>query len=170
MSHAPLLLTERGTSYSVKCFYYHWYKDYPQFRSLCPVVFSPHDIRHLFITEFLILLRETCGAGTDHFDSERYQREREAFGSTIMGWRSAHTIDIYDHSRDSEQTLQLLAKMQQQLAGRSYLTPSSAGPTDPPANSGSTDSISISTERGKGDETVWFHDAETLAWIKQMQQ
>jgi hypothetical protein len=45
----------------------------------------------LFITEFLILLRETCGAETDHFDSEHYGREREAFGSTIMGWRSAHT-------------------------------------------------------------------------------
>ncbi len=56
-SAAPLLLTERGTPYSVKCFYYHWDKYYPQFRSLCPVVFSPHDVRHLFITEFLILLR-----------------------------------------------------------------------------------------------------------------
>ncbi len=167
---APLLLTERGTSYSVKCFYYHWYKYYPQFRSLCPVVFSPHDIRHLFITEFLILLRETCSAGTDHFDSERYQREREAFGSTIMGWRSAHTIDIYDHSRDSEQTLQLLAKMQHRLAERSYLTPGRAEPTDPPPGVGSTGSISISTQPSERDETVWFHDAETLAWIKQMQQ
>lgn len=167
---APVLLTERGSSYSMKCFYYHWYKWYPQFRSLCPVVFSPHDIRHLFITEFLILLRETCGAGTDHFDSERYGREREAFGSTIMGWHSAHTIDIYDHSRDSEQTLQILAKMQQQLAERSYLTPGSASPADVPPESGSPDSISVSTEKGKRDETIWFHDAETLAWIKQMQQ
>jgi site-specific recombinase XerD len=61
----PLFLTERGTPYSVKSFYYHWYKHYPPFRSLCPVTFSPHDIRHLFITEFLILLRQECGAGTD---------------------------------------------------------------------------------------------------------
>ncbi len=167
---APVLLTERGSSYSVKCFYYHWYKWYPQFRALCPVVFSPHDIRHLFITEFLILLRETCGAGTDRFDSERYGREREAFGSTIMGWHSAHTIDIYDHSRDSEQTLQILAKMQQQLAERSYLTPGNASPADVPPESGSPDSISVSSEKGKRDETIWFHDAETLAWIKQMQQ
>jgi site-specific recombinase XerD len=52
---APLLLSERGTAYSVKCFYYHWYKYYPRFCSLCPVIFSPHDIRHLFISEFLIL-------------------------------------------------------------------------------------------------------------------
>lgn len=167
---SPLLLTERGTPYSMKCFYYHWYKHYPQFRSLCPVVFSPHDIRHLFITEFLILLRETCGAGTDHFDAERYGREREAFGSTIMGWRSAHTIDIYDHSRDGEQTLQVLAKMQHQLAERSYLTPDTANPTDAPLAQGSTDSIPKGAEQGERNETVWFHDAETLAWIKQMQQ
>lgn len=167
---APLLLTERGTPYSVKCFYYHWYKYYPQFRSLCPVVFSPHDVRHLFITEFLILLRETCGAGTDHFDAERYQREREAFGSTIMGWRSAHTIDIYDHSRDGEQTLQVLATMQHQLAERRYLTPGTADPTDPPVPQGSTGSIPKGAEQGERNETVWFHDAETLAWIKQMQQ
>jgi integrase len=167
---APVLLTERGTPYSVKCFYYHWYTYYPQFRSLCPVVFSPHDIRHLFITEFLILLRETCGAGTDHFDSERYQHEREAFGSTIMGWRSAHTIDIYDHSRDAEQTLQILAKMQHQLAERSYLAPGSTSPTDPPLSVESVDSILISTQPIQQDETVWFHDAETIAWIKQMQQ
>jgi integrase len=56
-SGEPLFLTERGTPYSVKSFYYHWYKHAPRFRSLCPVTFSPHDIRHLFITEFLIMLR-----------------------------------------------------------------------------------------------------------------
>lgn len=166
---APMLLTERGTPYSVKCFYYHWYKYYPQFCSLCPVVFSPHDIRHLFISEFLILLRETCGARTDHFDAERYQREREAFGSTIMGWRSAHTIDIYDHSRDSEHTLEVLAQMQQQLAEQSHLTPGADSPTTLPAEGGSTGPVPI-TESGERNETIWFHDAETLAWIQQMQQ
>jgi site-specific recombinase XerD len=165
----PLLLTERGTAYSVKCFYYHWYKHYPQFRSLCPVIFSPHDIRHLFISEFLILLRETCRAGTDHFDAERYQREREAFGSTIMGWRSTQTIDIYDHSRDSEHTFQILAKMQQRLAERSSLTPGGACAPDLPLDGGSADSIPA-TSPSERNETVWFHDAETLAWIKHMQQ
>jgi len=123
------------------------------------MVFSPHDIRHLFITEFLILLRETCGAGTDHFDAERYGREREAFGSTIMGWRSAHTIDIYDHSRDTEQTLQVLAKMQHQLAQRSYLTPGGACPTDLPASVGSAGSIP-NTEQGERNETVWFIEGD----------
>ena len=125
--------------------------------------------RHLFISEFLILLRETCGAGTNQFDAERYQREREAFGSTIMGWRSVHTIDIYDHSRDSEHTLQVLAHMQQQLSERAYLTPREGSPTAPQAFGESTGPMPT-TSPGERDETVWFHDAETLAWIQQMQQ
>jgi hypothetical protein len=86
-----------------------------------------------------------------------------------MGWRSAHTIDIYDHSRDSEQTLQVLAKMQQQLAERSYLTPGEVSLTGLPVEKELTDSIP-NPEPDESDETVWFHDAETLAWIKQMQQ
>jgi site-specific recombinase XerD len=167
----PVFLTQRGTPYSVKCFYSHWYTHYPRFRTLCPVVFSPHDIRHLFITEFLIMLRQECGAGTNHFDVERYQREREAFGSTIMGWRSAHTIDIYDHSRDGEQTLHVLGLMQQRLAKWRYLpepetlaaTPSLA-PTDvPPAEE-------VHPLPEAAHETIWLHDEETLAWIKRMQQ
>ena len=117
------------------------------------------------------MLRQECGAGTNHFDVERYQREREAFGSTIMGWRSAHTIDIYDHSRDGEQTLHVLGLMQQRLAKRRYLpepetlaaTPSLA-PTDvPPAEE-------VHPLSEAAHETIWLHDEETLAWIKRMQQ
>ena len=103
------------------------------------------------------MLRQACGGGTDHFDAERYQREREAFGSTIMGWRSPHTIDVYDHSRDGEQTLHVLGLMQQRLAERRYFpepeTPAATSPLAEAAN-----------------ETIWLHDAETLAWIKQMQR
>ena len=86
-----------------------------------------------------------------------------------MGWRSAHTIDIYDHSRDAEHTLQVLAHMQQQLARRSYLTPRGDLPTTSQTFGGSTDPIPT-TSPGEKNETVWFHDAETLAWIQQMQQ
>jgi len=166
----PLFLTERGTPYSVKSFYYHWYKHYPSFRSLCPVIFSPHDIRHLFITEFLIMLRQECGAGTDHFDTERYQREREAFGSTIMGWQSPHTIDVYDHSRDGEQTLQVLALMQQRLAERHYLPARAPGADGSPPPQ--TEAIPTAKQPmlPAEEDTLWVHDAETLAWIKKMQQ
>ncbi len=166
----PLFLTERGTPYSVECFYYHWYKYYPKFRPLCPVTFSPHDVRHLFISEFLILLRQECGAGTEHFDAERYQREREAFGSTIMGWRSTHTIDVYDHSRDGEHTLHVLALMQQRLAEHHTLPTRVPGIQMSPlpqaeAIPGVPQPLPLVEE-----EAVWLHDAETLAWIKKMQQ
>jgi len=168
----PFFLTERGTPYSVKSFYYHWYKHYPSFRSLCPVTFSPHDIRHLFITEFLIILRQECGAGTDHFDTERYQREREAFGSAIMGWRSVHTIDVYDHSRDGEQTLHVLALMQQRLAERRYLPALPLEANERPQTS--TEALLGAAQHvlpvTPTEETLWLHDAETLAWVKKMQQ
>jgi len=167
---APVFLTERGTPYSVKAFYYHWYKHYPHYRSLCPVSFSPHDIRHLFITEFLITLREACGAGTAYFDTEQYQREREAFGSLIMGWRSAQTIDLYDHSRDGAHTLQVLALMQQRLSAGQYQVSPLERPQDlPPAPEAS---LSVQETPGlhDSDAVIWLHDAETLAWIKKMQQ
>lgn len=74
----------------------------------------------LFISEYLIKLRAACGAGTDHFDAERCLREREAFGSTIMGWRSSKTIDIYDHTRDGEAVLSVLTNYQHDLSQRNY--------------------------------------------------
>jgi hypothetical protein len=108
----PLFLTERGTAYSVKAFYYFWYKYYPPLQASCPVHFSPHDIRHLFISEYLLRLRQACGWGTKQFDAERYLREREAFASLIMGWHDPRTIDIYDHTRDGEYALSVLAMYQ----------------------------------------------------------
>src|SRR5437867_1313293 len=54
---SPLFLTERGTPYSPKAFYWHWYRHYTPLRALCPVRFAPHDLRHLFVTEYLIKLK-----------------------------------------------------------------------------------------------------------------
>jgi hypothetical protein len=125
---------------------------------------------HLFITEFLIMLRQECGAGTDHFDTERYQREREAFGSTIMGWRSIHTIDVYDHSRDGEHTLQVLALMQQRLAERHYVPALAPEPSAPPPPQAEAIPTASQQRLPAEEDTLWLHDAETLAWIKKMQQ
>jgi site-specific recombinase XerD len=49
---SPLFLTERGTPYSPKAFYYHWYVHYMPLRSKCPVRFSPHDLRHSTVNPF----------------------------------------------------------------------------------------------------------------------
>ncbi len=165
-----LFLTERGTPYSTRAFYWHWYKNYELLRSHCPVPFSLHDIRHLFISEYLIRLKLDCGSGTPQFDSERYLREREAFGSLVMGWSSVNTINIYDHTRDGEGALSLLATYQKELSQRYYVP-------DPVINeeyqggqekiSTPIDQTSIATKPGA---TIWLHDAETLAWVQKMQQ
>jgi len=169
-SQEPLFLTDRKTPYSLKSFYWHWYKHYTPLQSLCPVRFSVHDIRHLFVTEFLITLRIACGAGTDHFDSERYLREREAFGSLVMNWQSPHTIDIYDQSRDGERTLVVLSAYQQKLSRRCYLPEL---PRDTVPDQIQKEPMTKCDERhslvSKG-ETLWMHDTETLDWIKKMQQ
>ena len=88
-----------------------------------------------------------------------------------MGWGSPHTIDIYDHSRDGEQTLHVLAMMQHRLAERRYVpereTPPAATPPHAPTNVAPAEVVHLLPEAA--NETIWLHDAETLAWIKRMQ-
>jgi site-specific recombinase XerD len=168
---APLFLTELGTPYSPKAFYYHWYRHYALLQSECPVRFSPHDLRHLFVTENLIRLKIKCGLDTNHFDSETYLSEREAFGSQIMGWRSAKTIDIYDQSRNGEPVFSTLAEYQKDLSQRRYavqpaqemnlsleqgVSPAIPQPILPPVD--------------QGTPIIWELDAETLNWVKSMEQ
>ncbi len=167
---APLFLTERKTPYSPKDFYWHWYRHYTPLRDKCPVRFSPHDLRHLFVTEYLIKLKKACGAGTEHFDSEKYLREREAFGSMIMSWRGARTIDIYDQSREGEATFSVLADYQQDLSQRRYAV-------EPPMLMNPLVKREVATTLeyselsvGQEVETIWMHDAETLDWIKNMER
>lgn len=164
--NSSLFLTERGTAYSPNAFYWHWYRHYGPLQARCPVRFSPHDLRHLFVTEYLIKLKQACGAGTESFDSEKYLREREAFGKTIMAWRSIHTIAIYDQSREGEAVFSVLAGYQQDLARRRYAiqSPQTAFPSKPCTLS--------QTEPQSNQEAavVWMHDEETLDWIKSMER
>ncbi len=163
---APFFLTERGTPYSPKVFYWHWYRHYTPLQGLCPIRFSVHDLRHLFVTEYLIKLKQACGAGTESFDSEKYLREREAFGKTIMAWRSIQTIDIYDQTRSGEAVFSVLAGYQQDLAQRCSAigSPQASHPSKPCV-------VSRTEPRPNQEATVvWMHDEETLNWIKSMEQ
>jgi integrase len=167
-NHEPLFLSQRGTPYRVKDFYYHWYRHYLPLASQCPVRFSPHDIRHLFITEFLIFLRSKHGYGTDHFNSELYLSEREAFSSEAMGWHSPKTIDIYDHSRDKEGSLGTLAMLQKSYEERRYVSlPLVIGEPEEPSE---IPGLQSQESLKEGQEIVWIHDHETLAWIQRLQQ
>ena len=166
----PFFLTERKTPSSVKSFYWHWYHHYARLRDKCPVRFSPHDIRHLFVTEYLITLRIACGAGTDYYDAEKYQREREAFGSTVMYWRSPKTIDIYDQSRNVEGTLAVLGTYQQGLAQRRYVTDQLAPIHEQAIQEERRVREEYAIVPPAGSEMIWLQDAETLAWVKKQQQ
>ncbi len=166
----PVFLTERGTPYSPKAFYWHWYRHYTPLRSECPVRFSPHDLRHLFVTEYLIRLKMKCGLGTERFDTETYRSSREAFGSQVMNWRSARTIDIYDQSRNGEAVFSTLAEYQQDLSERRYaaqsalvMKPKAPRVTVPPMPQ-------PASSPNQETSIVWMHDAETLDWIKSMER
>jgi len=132
------------------------------------VRFSPHDLRHLFISEYLIRLKRECGAGTEQFQEMDYLQAREAFGSLIMGWSSDKTINIYDHTRTGEKTLAVLAGYQKDLSQHHYVSEPILLPQQlvqeisPPAR----EAVVVPPTEG----TVWLHDAETLAWVKKRQQ
>jgi site-specific recombinase XerD len=167
--HEPLFLTERKTPYSLKAFYWHWYRHYTPLQTKCPVRFSPHDLRHLFVTEYLIKLKRACGAGTEHFDAEKYLREREAFGSIVMRWRSTRTIDIYDQNREGEAVFSVLAGYQQDLSQRHYATlPPMV--TNPPELRDAPAPSEQPERRTQEAPIVWMHDTETLNWIKSMER
>jgi hypothetical protein len=83
-----------------------------------------------------------------------------------MAWRSIHTIDIYDQSREGEAIFSVLAGYQQDLARRSYTiqSPQTTFPSKPCA-------ISQAEPQSNQEATVvWMHDEETLTWIKSMEQ
>jgi site-specific recombinase XerD len=168
---APLFLTARGTPYSPKAFYYHWYRHYVSLQSACPVPFSPHDLRHLFVTENLIRLKLKCGFGTDHFDAETYLSEREAFGRQIMSWRSAKTINIYDQSRRGESVFSTLAEYQKDLSQRSSAV-QFFQEMNPPREQVVSSAISQPAVPPASQEApiIWALDAETLDWVKNMER
>jgi hypothetical protein len=118
------------------------------------------------VTEYLIKLKLACGTGTEFFDSEKYLREREAFGKTIMAWQSIHTIDIYDQSREGEAIFSVLAGYQQDLAQRRYAIQSPQGqPLSKPGVE-----VEVPPQSNQEVPVVWMHDEETLNWIKSVEQ
>ncbi len=92
-------LTRRGDAYNYDALYYHWRRHYARHRRLCPLPISPHDIRHAFVTEHLLRLREEQQLN-GYDDAWRVERRR-TFGSDIMGWSGEETIEVYDHAIDA---------------------------------------------------------------------
>lgn len=123
---APLFLTNRGTGYTYETFKGVWRRLYPRARKHCLVGFSPHDLRHLHVTQLLLKARVVYGR-----EGEGYRNAKEAI-SRLMGWKSPDTIEAYDHTLRDADALELLAAMQQDIvhdvapAGALFPTPPAA--------------------------------------------
>jgi hypothetical protein len=100
--HEPFFLSMCGTPYTEDAFYQHWYHLYEAITHQCSRHFSPHDLRHLMVTECLRLAREQCAG-----DGEAYVRAKKGL-EVLMDWRSPRTVEIYDHSLDPERALGLV--------------------------------------------------------------
>jgi len=123
----PFFVTRRGDPYNYDALYHHWRKHYLRHRHLCPLPIGLHDIRHAFVTEYLLRLREEQ-ALNGHDNAWRLE-QKKGFGSAIMGWRNDETIDFYDHALDKLEHLGRLAAQQRGTPIVPITTIPSAGAT-----------------------------------------
>jgi len=98
-------LSEQGQPYSRNAFMKHWYTLYPLVADRCPLHFTVHSIRHLFVTDVLAFARRELGQS-----SADYLAFKQSFGKDVMNWSTPKTIDVYDHSIERLETLGLLAR------------------------------------------------------------
>jgi hypothetical protein len=76
----------------------------------CPIRFTPHDIRHWFVTRYLLSAKARCARdGTSYADAK-------ALFTRVMAWAHAQTVETYDHSLELVDGWAQLAAFQQELA------------------------------------------------------
>ncbi|HEU5379991.1 MAG TPA: tyrosine-type recombinase/integrase [Ktedonobacteraceae bacterium] len=116
----PLFLTRRGTPYDREAFYHHWRKLYagrPSQSSLdrvrtpqsMPIEFTPHDIRHLYVTWLLTQMRKRYGHDAGKMANLRWALQQR------MAWRSPLTIECYDHSFSERERLEQFDEFQRSV-------------------------------------------------------
>jgi len=100
----PIFLNRNGKGYSYEGFLYYWNNLLPQAQQhVAQIDFTPHDIRHLFVSELM---------GKEDMALEQgIATSKEDYAETIrraMGWANAETMDIYNHTarqRDSRDNI-----------------------------------------------------------------
>jgi len=105
----PIFLTERGTSYTSDDFRYHWRKLYIRAQARYHVTFTPHDIRHLFVTENMKRIKAQAAG-----DAAKLHALKEGF-QAYMAWRSRETMRAYDHSFSQSASIQAIATWQAEI-------------------------------------------------------
>lgn len=118
----PLFLTTRQTPYADAAFRHHWNHVMEQVKKRYHVSFTPHAIRHLFVTQHLVWIKEEAR------DNPEEQQRLKAGLVQIMGWHSRETIHIYDHTFSLQEAVRKLHAFQrkaeqQALRGGAEPTP-----------------------------------------------
>ena len=105
-----ILITPKCDAYQDSAFRYHWNRYMKVAAKRFGVRFTPHAVRHLFVTEFIKWTRDE-EAPTDP--------ERQRFLlrglQTIMGWRNGRTIDIYNHTFATHEAVRIVHAFQQRI-------------------------------------------------------
>ena len=70
------------------------------------VTFTPHALRHLFVTNYLAWVKEQAP------DNPEEQRKMKEGLRLFMGWRSRRTMEIYDHTFSAQEALLSVARFQ----------------------------------------------------------
>jgi len=107
--HAPLFLTHAGAAYTPNAFRYHWAALRERAHRRYRVAFTPHTIRHLYVTEMMLKIKERTAG-----DAAREHELKEGF-RRIMGWRSRETLAGYDHSFSMQAALAEIALLHDEL-------------------------------------------------------
>jgi len=102
----PLFLTARRKPYADAAFRYHWNCLMEQVQKRYRVSFTPHAVRHLFVTQHLVWIKEEAGN-----DREEQQRLKAGLVQ-IMGWHSRETMRIYDHTFSIQEAVHKLHEFQ----------------------------------------------------------
>lgn len=121
----PLFLTARRKPYADAAFRYHWNCLMEQVQKRYRVFFTPHAVRHLFVTQHLVWIKAEAGN-----DQEEQQRLKAGLVQ-IMGWHSRETMRIYDHTFSIQEAVQKLHAFQRHAghqAAREIKEPAALAP------------------------------------------
>ncbi len=102
----PLFLTARRKPYTDAAFRYHWNQLMEQAKKRYQVSFTPHAVRHLFVTQHLVWIKQEAG------DDREEQQRLKAGLVQIMGWHSRETMRIYDHTFSIQEAVHKLHEFQ----------------------------------------------------------
>ncbi|SRR6266487_1078005 len=147
----PIFLNDLGKSYLPDAFRYHWRKLMERASQQFSVTFSPHTLRHLFVTEYLRYIKREAGENT-----ARYVELADGF-QMIMGWQSPSTMRVYDHSFQCGETLKVLAAVQTSIEQGEKDVPTQMEPREPLRVQ---EPVRIEQDRIEDDENLAFWEEE----------